>query len=345
MQNQALFFPIREAPAYNSLTEIAPGVRWLRLALPFQLNHINIYLIEDDGGWALWDTGIGDDRTIAAWEELLEGPLKGQRITKVISSHFHPDHMGMAGWLQRRQGMKFWMSQAEYIFCLVNASHAGGMSRESYRNFLMSHGFDDVMSEKLVVRGQAYLDLITGVPPHYNRLKHGDTMRLGGRTFQVMTGGGHALEHLMFYCAADNFLLIGDQVLAKITPNISVNPLEPNGNPLGDYLASLEMLRANVPDDALVLPAHNLPFRGLHKRADQMIAHHAERCDMISKALANGEVVSSDKLVPVVFPRPLDPHQLGFAFSEVLAHVNLMLWDGRLKREIGPDKIYRVRAA
>jgi glyoxylase-like metal-dependent hydrolase (beta-lactamase superfamily II) len=185
--------------------------------------------------------------------------------------------------------------------------------------------------------------MVSPLPPTFMRLVAGDTLQIGGRSFDVLTGNGHAAEQVMLYCAADNIFLAADQVLAKITPNISVWAVDPDGDPLGLYIRSLGELKALIPADALVLPGHQLPFYGLHTRSDELIAHHRVRCDAIAEACRTAPR-SAAELVPVLFSRKLDPHQMSFAFSEVQAHVNYMLRRGELAWIEGADGIERVRA-
>jgi len=185
------------------------------------------------------------------------------------------------------------------------------------------------------------LKMVSGLPPIFTRIVAGDTLQIGGRSFEVLTGNGHAPEQVMLYCAADNVFLAADQVLAKITPNISVWAVDPNGDPLGLYIRSLHELKGEIPADALVLPGHQLPFCGLHTRSDELIAHHEMRCAAIAEACRTTPR-SAAELVPVLFSRQLDPHQMSFAFSEVQAHVNYMLRRGELAWVEGDDGVERA---
>jgi glyoxylase-like metal-dependent hydrolase (beta-lactamase superfamily II) len=171
----------------------------------------------------------------------------------------------------------------------------------------------------------------------------GDTLRFGRREFEVLTGGGHAPEQVMLLSRADGIFFSSDQVLARISPNVSVSAIDPEGDPLGLYMRSLDALRSVVPGDVLVLPGHNLPFRGLHDRISELQHHHELRCAEILKACRHGPK-SAAELVPVIFHRPLDPHQTSFAFSEVLAHVNYMWRQSRLTLIEQSDGVTRAVA-
>jgi glyoxylase-like metal-dependent hydrolase (beta-lactamase superfamily II) len=344
MDIESLTYPFAAPPAPGEVTKIAPGILWFRLKLPFQLNHVNIYLIEDEDGWLALDTGLGTDECRIGWQNILSGPLKNQRLSGMLVTHFHPDHVGLAGWLARSFGLKLEMPRVEYLFHLQAAQGTGDITDGAHREFYRSNGLTPGQTEAVLGRGTNYLRLTTGVPASYRRIKHGDVRRTGGRDFHVLTGGGHALEQAMLYQPADRLFFPADQVIARISPNVSVHPVEPEGNPLGDYLRDLKSLRASVPHDVLVLSGHGLPFRGLHARIDELIEHHALRCGRIADACRERPLSAAD-LVPVLFDRALDEHQTGFAFGEVLAHVNYMRGRNELVRDTGGDGVHRYRAA
>jgi glyoxylase-like metal-dependent hydrolase (beta-lactamase superfamily II) len=326
-----LSFPHPTPPEPGRPVEIAPGILWVRLALPFRLDHVNIYLIEDGAGWAVLDTGLDDAATRATWETLLAGPLDGRPLTRVLVTHYHPDHMGLAGWLCGRFDLPLAMSQTEYLVSLTIHLDPGALNAEPYLSFYRSHGLDAGTTERLLTGGHRYLRMISSLPRTFRRLIAGELLPIGARTFEVLTGGGHAPEQVMLFARAENLLLCADQVLARISPNISVQAMDPEGDPLGIYLRSLASLKRDIPEDVLVLPGHNLPFVGLRTRIDELGAHHEARCRAIEEACRRAPCTAAD-LVPVVFKRVIDdPHQMGFAFSEVLAHVNYMLRANRLR--------------
>jgi glyoxylase-like metal-dependent hydrolase (beta-lactamase superfamily II) len=339
-----LIFPHVEAPAAGTTIEVAPGILWTRLALPFLLDHVNIYFIEDGAGWTLIDTGLGDKATQVAWQPLFDGVLRGRPLTRIIATHFHPDHVGAAGFLLKHFDVPLYMSATEYLQSLNIHLDPGALEAEHYRHFYLDHGLDADTTRRVVTGGHSYLKRTSGLPPTYHRVVAGDVLRIGGREFDVLTGGGHSPEEIMLLSRADKLFLSADQVLAKISPNVSVIAVDPEGDPLGHYLRSLGALRRDLAEDVLVLPGHNLPFYGLHTRTDQLIAHHEARCDLILRACRTAPR-SAAELVPFVFTRKLDPHQMGFAFSEVLAHVNYMLRLGMLTEVAGADGIRRVTAA
>jgi len=344
MQNHpaTLTFPVTQPPEPGSVTTIAPGVEWARLPLPYRLDHVNIYLIEGDDGWTVLDTGLGTDDCRQAWEAILAGPFAGRRLDRMIVTHYHPDHVGLAGWLNERFRLPLSMPRPEYLYSLALQYAPGDLGAEMHRPFYRRHGLSADVTDLVLSRGHEYLRRTTGVPTTYHRIKHGDSRRIGGREFNVITGGGHALEQALLYQPNDRLFFAADQVIARISPNVSVHAMEPDLDALGIYLQSLRQLRDTVAPDVLVLPGHGLPFHGLHTRIDELIAHHAARCGEIASACRD-RALSVAELVPHVFPRELDAHQTGFAFGEVLAHVNHMLGRAELVLETDSQGIDRYR--
>jgi glyoxylase-like metal-dependent hydrolase (beta-lactamase superfamily II) len=340
---KALEFPHAAPPAPGSLIEIAPGVRWFRLPLPYRLDHVNIYLIEDADGWTVLDTGLGTDACRSAWESILGGPLAGQRLTSMIVTHFHPDHVGLAGWLAERFDLQLSMPRPEYLYSLALQYAPGDLGADMHRPFYRRHGLSPEITDAVLSRGHEYLRRTTGVPTTYHRIQHGDSLRIGARSFQALTGGGHALEQAMLYRPEERLFFAADQVIARISPNVSVHAMEPDLDALGIYLRSLSGLRDSVAQDVLVLPGHGLPFYGLHTRIAELIEHHEQRCGAIAHTCRQQPLSVAD-IVPHVFQRELDEHQTGFAFGEVLAHVNHMLSRGQVILETDRDSIDRYRA-
>lgn len=340
-KDSELRYPFGEPPGPGEIKSVAEGILWFRIPLPFRLNHVNIYLIEDGDGWAVLDTGIRNDETRRLWEELVSGPLRNRRLTRLIVTHFHPDHIGLAGWLTQRFDLPLFTSQTTYLGCLNVCLSPGALDAKPYRDFYVEHGLSPELTDQVVTRGHNYLTMVDNLPPTFTRIVQGDELQIGGRTFSVLSGDGHAPEQIMLYSRSDRVFLAADQVLAKITPNVSVWAVDPEGDPLGLYVRSLHQLMNELPADALVLPGHQLPFYGLHRRASELIVHHEKRCVLIEEA-CRIQPHSAAELVPVLFTRPLDLHQMSFAFSEVQAHVNYMLRTNRLQWVETTDRVQRV---
>jgi len=331
-------YPFPVAPNIGQIVDLLPGLKWMRLTLPFRLDHVNIYLVEDGDGWTVIDAGIYDESTIETWCALLRGPLRGLKLNRLIVTHHHPDHIGMAGWLCARQDMPLLTSQTAYLLCDNLSLNPGSLQAEQYRDFYLSHGMQRETADQVGTQGHQYLSMVSPLPITFRRLVAGDTLMVGERKFRVLTGDGHAPEQIMLYCAEDKLLFSSDQVIAKITPNISVWAVEPDGDPLGHFMRSLRLLKEHIPDDVLVLPGHQLPFRGLHQRCNELLAHHEERCRRIYDACLEGRKSTAD-LVPVIFERKLDAHQLSFAFAETLAHINRMVRRSDLQKTRSSDGI------
>ena len=338
---RTLQFPYEEAPKMGEVREIVPGILWACLPLPFALNHVNVYFIEDGKGWAVFDNGVFSKKMCEFWEQLLAGPLGGRPITKVIVSHHHPDHIGMSGWLCEKYDAPLLISQTAYLMC-VNLSLNPRQDRASfYYDFYRRYGMEEETARLITTSGHRYLTMVSELPETFLRLLSGDELYIGGRRCRVLQGDGHAPEQIMLYIPDENILLAADQVMAKISPNVSVWSTDPDSDPLGHFLRSLRLLEANIPGDPLVLAGHKLPFYGLHQRCRELVAHHDERCAIIAEACLKGPKSVAD-LVPYVFPRELDPQQHGFAFSEVHAHVNRMIRRGEVHWIEPQDGVYRI---
>lgn len=325
-----------------TLKEVAPGVHWLRMPLPFQLDHINLWALEDGDGWTLVDTGINRNEVRAAWEELFEGPLKGGPVKRVIVTHFHPDHMGLAGWLCEKFAVKMWMTGTEWATASKLYDDSGPEHAARARGFYHAAGFGAALMAEVDKRQNPYPKRISPVPQSFHKIADGDVIDIGGHGWRVIVGTGHSPEHACLYRTGTRVLISGDQILPKITPNVSVWPQFPEMNPLGLYLESLDKFRGLDPD-TLVLPSHNWPFRGLHERLDQLAHHHDERLDEVIAACA--EPLSATRVLEHLFRRELDSHQLFFAIGESLAHLHYLIGQGRIVKETGADGVDLFRAA
>lgn len=325
--SQDLAFPYPDPPAPGELREIAPGILWTRIPLPFKLDHVNVYFLEDDGGWAVVDTGTADEPARQAWDVLLGGKLAGATFTKLIATHGHADHIGLAGWLCKRLGVPLLTSRTSYLGSTAMLLAPEALEAQEHRDFHLRHGMNEEAASFVAMRGHAYRRMVAPLPASFHRLAAGDTPSIGGRTFEVLTGDGHAPEQLMLHCVSENVLLAADQVIAGISPIIGLGATEPDDDPLGLYLNSLAMLETGIPRSTLVLSGHQLPFLGLQDRCRQLAALHAKRCDMIAEACRHAPR-SVGELVPVLFRRSLDVRQYSFAFSETHAHVNHLVARG-----------------
>lgn len=329
-------YPFTESPP-GQLTEVADGVLWARLPMPFRLNHVNVFLIRDGGGWTVVDTGLGNEQTKVAWQNLLAGPLAGQTLRRVIATHHHPDHIGVARWLHDRFGAELLTSETTYLNCAVLLSSTGSDDHAFYVDHYTANGMNREAAERVGSDGRRYLGLTTGIPKTFRRLTDGADLTIGDRRFIVISGDGHAPEQIMLYCADDALFLAADQVMSKITPNVSVTAVDPDGDPLGLYIDTLSKIIRLVSDDALVLPGHQLPFVGLHERCRELLDHHHQRCELVLKACHRGRQAVAD-LVSVLFPGLLDSHETSFAFTEAHAHANYLLRLGLINKQWDQDR-------
>ena len=344
-QESELHYPLGDTlPATGKAIELATGVRWIRMGLPFALNHINLWLLDDGDGWTVVDCGIATDATRDAWEQVIAQELQGKPVKRVIATHCHPDHVGLSAWLCERWNAPLAMTVGEYGFARMMAASLPGADGPAMVPHFQRHGLrDPARLAQLEGRKSYYTTLVPRVPEHFLRIEEGRPLLIGGREWRVITGTGHSPEHAALHCAELGILISGDMVLPRISTNTSVFAVEPEADAVGQYLSSLEKFLP-LPEDTLVLPSHGKPFRGLHKRSAQLQAHHAERLDEVRVACATPQ--SAADIVPLMFRRELDTHQLTFAMGEALAHLHRLLYAGELKREEGKDGVLRfVRLA
>ncbi len=329
---QPLSYPQEQLPEPGVAVELAPGVRWLRMPLPFALNHINLWLIEDGvdaSGSALWtavDTGVCVDIIKDNWRLLLkEYPLRRQIVT-----HCHPDHLGLAAWLEKETGAPLWMTLGEYLTAHMLCEQIDGYSIARMLELFKAHGLDEPRLEALGQRGNAYRNGVPEIPSTYRRLFVGQDIAIGRRNWRVMVGFGHSPEHAALYCEEAHLLISGDMLLPRISTNISVMAANPDSNPLGLFLGSIARFKT-LPEDTLVLPSHGLPFRGIHARVAQLEDHHKERCAALLAACTTPKTAC--ELIPVLFSREIsDAHQAMFAMGEAMAHLNYLEQAGSLRR-------------
>jgi len=328
---------------------VAEGIRWLRMRLPFALDHINLWLLRDhedtpEGrreGWAIVDCGIDNEGTRAAWEQVFATELQGLPVLRVICTHMHPDHIGLAHWLTARWQCRLWISATDWNAARVASSAIGDAhSGHGAADFYALHGLMDPLAlAEVRERSNLYASMVRRVPDRFRRLIHGMRLRIGSHDWICIAGYGHAPEHIALHCPALNSLIAGDMVLPRISTNISVYDTEPEANPLPLYLESISAMRA-LPADTLILPSHGKPFTGLHRRIEQLLRHHDERCAEVLQACAEAPRSAAD-LLPVMFKRALDMHQTTFALGEAVAHVHALLSAGQLREVRRSDGVLR----
>lgn len=327
-----LSYPQEQLPEPGVAIELAPGVRWVRMPLPFALNHINLWLLQDGVGedgstlWTAVDTGVAVDVIKDNWRQL----LKDYRLRRQIVTHCHPDHLGLAAWLEQETGAPLSMTLGEYLTAHMLCEQIDGYGIPRMLALFKAHGLDEHRLDALAQRGNAYRRGVPEIPSTYRRLFAGQDIAIGRRSWRVMVGFGHSPEHAALYCEESRLLISGDMLLPRISTNISVMAANPDSDPLGQFLESIARFKT-LPEDTLVLPSHGLPFRGVHARVAQLEEHHKERCDVLIKACVTAKTAC--ELIPVLFSREIsDAHQAMFAMGEAMAHLNYLEQKGLLRR-------------
>ena len=335
-----LTYPFNDnLPQAGEILQVAEGVYWLRMGLPFALNHINLWLLVDGDGWTIIDCGISDDATRASWKHIFKTHLQDKPIKRVIATHCHPDHIGLSVWICEQWQAPLWMSLGEYSLGRMMQAGLSGVEGSSTVPFFRQHGvIDPVLIEQLLGRKNYYPKLVPDMPLAFVRMMDKQSIQIGKNTWQAITGFGHSPEHISLYCAALNCLISGDMLLPKISTNVSVWAIEPTSNPVQQFLSSLDKYHF-CPDNTLVLPSHGKPFTGMHIRIKQLYDHHQARLDEVLSACSSPK--SANDIVPIMFSRALDSHQLTFALGEALAHLHLLWHDDKLTRFKDAEGIYR----
>jgi len=341
-----LRYPYTEHPAPGTTTEIAPGVRWLTMPMGGSLSHINLYLIEDDNGWWVVDTGLSMEDTKELWLQIFDSELGGKPVVGVICTHMHPDHIGQALMITEHFRCPLYMTRTEYY--QAKAFSQGGPSYQSswmgqqfYQRAGMPLEYLESLRKVWEQRSSGGMTM-PEMPAGYMRLEDGDVLTIGGRDWRVVVGSGHSPEHACLYCSSLKVMLSGDQILPIITSNVSVLPTEPYANPLKVWMESHDKF-LNTPADTFVLPAHNLPFYGIRERLRELVGHHEDRMLAIEEHCMV-QAATAKELLPVLFSRELDPRQMMMALGEAIAHLHLLLLRNRIERELSEDGCYRFRS-
>ncbi len=333
------------------MTEVAAGVYWVRMGLPFALDHINLWVLRDrvEGreGWTVVDCGVDGEATRAHWEQLFSQALEGLPILRVVVTHMHPDHVGLAHWLTQRWSVaghecRLWMSAGDWSAAHLAMEDSSGFGGAHTAAFYASHGLDPSAAERVKSRGRFYSMLVPAVPTHFRRLHEGMPLNILGRTWRCLTGYGHAPEHISLHCEELGVFISGDMLLPRISTNVSVFDREPEGDPLALFLASLSRMTV-LPDDTLVLPSHGRPFLGLHARIAELTAHHRARLEELVDACGVTAHCAADVL-QLLFGRRVTDHEITFAMGEAVAHLNALWHQGVLSRQRGEDGVWRYAA-
>ena len=335
-----LSYPVTDAPAPGTVIAVAPGVFWLRMPLPFILNHINLWLLEDGDGWTIVDCGFSTDEARGCWEQIFAQHLGGKPVKRVMVTHFHPDHIGLCDWLCEKHQLVPWMTKTEFLQAHAVHARLGGTEAEGLRALMTRHGLDEARMQWIDMRDNLYPRGVPSLPRAHRRIHDNETIAIGTNTWRVMVGHGHAPEHASLYCEKLGVFIAGDMLLPRISTNVSVWPAEPEADPVGDFLASLTRY-ATLPADTLVLPSHGLPFHGLHIRVEALHQHHRIRLERLTEACATPQCAAD--ILPVLFDRKFDDHHLLFAMGEAIAHLNYLMHRGTLRRSLSDSGNYHFQ--
>ncbi len=335
-----LAYPHLDGPAPGTTRLIAPGLRWLRMPVPFPPEHINLWLIEDGEGWAIVDCGLGLDETRLAWERIFACELDGRPITRILVTHFHPDHLGQGTWLAARWGAEVWMTEGEWMTARGVHAPTGDTDLDIKIAHYRRNGVaEDRLAGFRTPPNAFYRSMVPAVPGSFVRIRGGERLRIGDHDWEVIIGRGHAPEHACLFAREAGVLICGDILLPRISPNVSVWPTEPHGDPLAEYLDALHGFDG-LPADTLVLPAHGQPYRGVHVRLAELRAHHAERLDRLADALAT-RPRSAVECFPLLYRREIGANNMGLALGEALAHLHRLRAQGRVHRFTDGDGVLR----
>jgi glyoxylase-like metal-dependent hydrolase (beta-lactamase superfamily II) len=333
---ESLVYPFQPILDVGTTREIAEGVLWIRLPMPFALNHANVFALRDEtstNSWALVDTGLKTIETLSIWQKLLrdaDGPLRGAKISRIFVTHMHADHIGLAGWMTAAFNTELWMPQLEYLTGRMLLSDSGRKTSGATARFYHAAGWTSDQLDSYRVDFGSLEALTYQMPDSYRRLHKNQSIQIGGREWRVLIGGGHSPEHACLYCPELKLFLSGDQVLPKISSNVSVLSTEPAANPLGDWLNAIETFKRDLPEDILVLPGHNEPFQGIHRRLDRLANGHSLGLERLLESLREPKRIVDT--FGALFSRPTfqEPIQLRLATGESLAHINYLIDIGRV---------------
>ena len=331
-------YPFADPAPIGEPFTVAPGVAWLRMPLPFAFDHINLWLVADGDGWTLIDSGLATEPTKAVWRNLFAIRFSSQRARRLVLTHFHPDHVGLAGWLEAEYGVGLWTSGVSFtVTQLAWLDHGKNCEAARLANFT-AQGVSSAPADGMLKVFRHFPRDVSRPPLGFTRIDDGEHVRIGDHDWIAMNSEGHATGHPCFHCPELGVLIAGDQVLPRITPNISVWEEQPDEDPIADFVASLTRLAA-LPEDTLVLPSHGLPFRGLRPRIAALINHHDERLREIRGLCAAPCTAMS--LLPKLFKPGLDSFQTALALGEVITHLNRRTKLEHVVRETGPDGLIR----
>lgn len=330
-QRAALEYPFPAPATDGRVVEVAPGVLWARMPMPMSLNHINVYLLSDNDGWFLVDTGLNTQATRDLWQQIAAQYFEGLPVKGIICTHFHYDHAGLGRWLMDHFDAPLYMTHGEYFTLRALASGRAEIGSDRQHQFYRRAGMPEELIEPMFAacRNDPYME---HYPPNFNRLRQDDRLQIGGRSWRIVIGEGHSPEHACLYCEQDSLLIAGDQLLPEISSNVLVTDIEPEADPLSLWMNSLDRL-AQLKADVLVMPSHGPVFKNLHNRVEQLQQHHRCQLDDVLEKAAENDDFTAYQALKWMFDRRLSAIELMLAQGEALAHLSWLLRQGKLDRE------------
>ena len=339
---QAVRHPFEEPPAEGEAIEVSPGILWMRLPLPMALDHVNVYALDDEDGWTIVDTGLDTGRTRATWGRLLAGPLSGRPVARVIATHHHPDHVGLAGWFQSVHGAELLMTRTAWLLARMLTLDVQPVPAPETLRFWRRAGLaGDELAERAASRPFNFADVVAPLPLGHRRLQEGGLLSFAGNDWSVRTGGGHAPEQATLWAKDPHVVLGADQLLPSISPNLGVHATEPDADPVADWLSSCETLIGHAGEEHLVLPGHKLPYTGLPARLQALIDNHHKALDRLRDFLREGPRAAVECFHPL-FRREVRASERGLALVEAVAHLNHLWHLGEATRE-RDGEVWRFR--
>ena len=335
-------YPFEGCPASGETIEILPGLKWLRLPLPFLLQHINVWLLRDGDSWVIVDTGLNTSVTRDVWRNIFKTVLNSEPVSRVMVTHLHPDHVGCAGWLCRRFDVELWMTFEEYLLCRVLVADTGLPAPPEGVRFYRGAGFTEKQMSLYMDMFGSFGRVVAPLPNAFNRLHHEYSVHINGSEWQVITGHGHSPEHACLFNREQNVLISGDQILPTISPNVSVYPTEPGANPLKGWFESLKRMKKRLPEDVLVLPAHGRPFRGVQVRLDELI--HEHETGLVELQEACKEPKRAVDVFSTLFKGVISDKNRIMATGEAIAHLNYLMYQGKMRMETDGDGVNWYRS-
>ena len=337
-ENSKLDYPFSKRPADGQTLKVAPNIYWLRMPLPIALNHINLWLLEGDEGWTIVDSGMATEESKTVWKNIFTNVFKTKPLEKIVITHMHLDHSGLAGWLTNEWDIEPYFTKKEFNETLKISKGMNPEQQKITLDYYKKCGYDEESQQHFIERIGYRKTLVTNLKSNFQELKDQQTPQLSDGIWKIILAEGHSPAHACLYSEQKNVFICGDVLLPRITPNVSVNPAHPDSNPLRDWLESLEKIKQSIPHDVLVLPSHGYPYQGAHRRIEAIVNNHHEKLDRIYQYI--DEPKSVTELFPILFDSKINQHTLVLAVGETMSHLNYLVAENRLKKSIDEKGLY-----